>query len=481
MKGSPNFAYHRAIGELLAIKWRPRLLYLACIALCAFAVFLYPINHDAAWLLSESDQVRRGARLYVDLIEVSPPLIVWLGIPFSFVAQLTGLDIATLYRVGVLLISLASVSVTARLLGASSALRLVILFALVPAAAYDFGQREHLAIVLALPYVAGAIVRLRDDAHLSSRWRLGLALAACVGLLIKPHFLLVPICVESWLLLKRRRCDITLATCACASAVYWAAVWHFAPEYVETARILMRVYAVGLFGISPWAFLIQSNFQFGVASIGIALISSRRAPTATLQALLAAALGFAGSALAQSKGWSYHWYPFAAISWVLLGVTLEQMLRPTVLARLVFGLFMVLAAIAPFKSFSVNPYLPTFAAAVKELGGGPTIVFTNTVRAASPLLTLPGSPNASRLQTLQLLSASILRNEPEIESYIRAVLIEDFVNNRPRIVIVDRQPIGMPPGFDFVTYLAQDPAFRRAFGVYREDRNVGGFTFFVRR
>jgi len=78
---------------------------------------------------------------------------------------------------------------------------LLLCFALVPAAGYDFGQREHLAVLMSLPYLAVAALRLQP-APVSRSWRSGVALVAAIGFAIKPHFLLVPALVEGLIFLR---------------------------------------------------------------------------------------------------------------------------------------------------------------------------------------------------------------------------------------------------------------------------------------
>jgi len=277
----------------------------------------------------------------------------------------------------------------------------------------------------------------------------------------------------------RTRPDVSCYVLAIMLVAYAIAAAVLTPEYVQTASMLARVYAVGYLGISPVAFLGETNFQLGLVCCALAVTAPARR-TAVFQVLIAAAVGFAGSALLQAKGWSYHWYPFAAMGWLLFGAAVTAV-RPRTLAILCVLLCAAAFSIAPIRAQALNPYLPAFAPIVRELGAGPTMILSNTVRASYPLLTLPDVWNASRLPVAPLLSAAILSEEREVETHLRRTVIEDFVNNQPSLLIVDTHPYGMPASFDFIEYLSKDRAFAREMHAYQVARTLLGFRFYQRQ
>src|SRR5215813_700280 len=62
------------------------------LALTVLVVFLAPLTHDAAWYLVATRRYLDGARLYVDLIEVNPPLMFWLMTPPTWLGRALGLS-----------------------------------------------------------------------------------------------------------------------------------------------------------------------------------------------------------------------------------------------------------------------------------------------------------------------------------------------------------------------------------------------------
>ena len=116
-----------------------------------------PINHDVAAVLNFSGRWLQGERLYVDLIDVNPPLIFVLNIIPAALAEILPLTAVQCFILCVLLLMLGAAMLTLRVL---AALRLAPLLRHVTQAAmaltllgagYDFGQREHLMLIMALP------------------------------------------------------------------------------------------------------------------------------------------------------------------------------------------------------------------------------------------------------------------------------------------------------------------------------------------
>ncbi len=112
---------------------------------------------DVLWLVDVARRVTRGEVLYRDILEINPPLIVWLLLPFArtghplewFLAATVGLAVASSVLV-------------ARALGRPGALVAALALLLVVPIGW-FGQREHLAVALILPWLVGALRAGRAD------------------------------------------------------------------------------------------------------------------------------------------------------------------------------------------------------------------------------------------------------------------------------------------------------------------------------
>jgi hypothetical protein len=473
----------------------PWLLVLATLALCSISIFEFPLNHDASWILDMARQVRGGARLYVDIIELNPPLIVWLNIPISALADVFDIPVGDLFRMVVLVLAGGSLAFSVAILrgkldkNAEWSLLLSACYAVIGAAGYDFGQREHLAVILCFPYISTAILRISEKAT-RRNWRLAAAVLAAVGFALKPYFLLVPMFVEGLLIIRtRRQIDGSAYVIAGVLAIYAAALFLFSPEYIPLAEMVSRVYFGGYLGERLINVLFVPNFQIAVFLSCFAWII-RPSPRGAFDVVSATALAFACAAIIQNKAWSYHWYPATAFSWLLFGMAANSLItrlggmRSLLAPCLIGGAAVMLSAAAllsaPKKGAVENPIPAWFGPIIKKSGGGPVMVFSNALRVSYPLVTQPGIGSSSRQPSLALLSASINSNDVEFEDYLRSMIVEDMRRNPPRFLIVDTKPYGMPRSFDFIHYLSRDPIFAQELKSFKPTGKIGNFQFFKR-
>jgi hypothetical protein len=475
----------------------PALAVLLTVALGALAQFRLPMNHDVAWLLALAGRVLEGARLYVDYPEVNPPLIVWLNLPVAWAARLTGLAPDTVLRGAVVALAGIALGAGAALwrgrntgadgAGAGAAMLAVAAYALVALPGYDFGQREHLALLLVLPYLAEAARRAGGRAA-PRGVRLAVAAWATVGVALKPHFLLVPLLVEAVVLahggrLWRRGAGAGLALMAALLAAYGVAVLWLTPDYLPMMRLFSRAY---------WHYGSDSWFDFlRVPQCQTALIlvachwALRPAPRATGHVLSAAALGFAVAAIVQHKGWSYHWYPVLALGWLMFAqagaaavaqrVWRGRPLAPAIAAALAIGLAGLALLTAPRDGQRANPYPALLGPAIHALGGGPVLVLASPLRVAYPLVTQAGVGATARFPSMGLVAAAWQTGDAAVGDYLRHTLAQDVRARPPRLLIVETAPYGLPPGFDYLAYFGREPALGRLFQGSRQVGVVGEF------
>src|SRR3954469_22818443 len=145
------------LGEIRSIAVeRPLLPALCVIAFATVLRAMSGVDTDVAWQLWVAHRVNLGARLYRDIVEVNPPLWFWLAVPVDGLAAMLQIRSDAVLIVAIGLSASASIKACASLLArVDPARRSVILtyFALMltvmPWA--QAGQREHLALIGALP------------------------------------------------------------------------------------------------------------------------------------------------------------------------------------------------------------------------------------------------------------------------------------------------------------------------------------------
>ena len=269
-----------------------------------------PMNHDVAGILHIARRMLAGEALYVDIADVNPPLAFLLGLPPVWLADLLGMSPRLGWAGAVLAAWAWAVLGAARLLRGRPEVGAVVLagaLLLGPGAAGMLGQREHLFLLLAFPWIAARAAGVPAEGRLA----VAAALLAGLGGALKPPFLVVLLAVEAVALLRegpRRwiRLPGPWPLVAGPAAHALAVVLAF-PAYLTDALpwLLGPYQAMGRLG--PWEMLAVAPWGFwaalGLALAGIAAAPRRSAPW------VVAGLTALGGLLLQGKGWSYHWLP----------------------------------------------------------------------------------------------------------------------------------------------------------------------------
>ena len=185
----------------------------AAVVIGVAAQFAYLPNDDATWLIAVARRLLHGGSLYsADLVEINPPLIIWLTSAVVMLADALRLDAVAAWRLFVGVQVALSVWLVGWTLAVSTdecdvATRPVVLAAVATIAAclpaWNFGQRDHLIVLWFLPYVfvtaawvAGAPVPA------TLRWAAGVLLGLAVSL--KPHYALAVLLIEAGVAVDRR-------------------------------------------------------------------------------------------------------------------------------------------------------------------------------------------------------------------------------------------------------------------------------------
>jgi hypothetical protein len=200
---------------------------------------------DQTWLLFLAHRLLEGARLGVDVFEPNPPLIIWLTELPVLIGRALDIRLTTALQVCLALLVVLSVGWSTILLrrgeGADGRrfagwFALAMLFALVVDPWVHQAQREHIMLLLVLPYVVMTARRMEGKASPPGEAVLA-GLCAGVGFLLKPHHLLVVVLIEG-LLLVRYRSLRTLgrpesAAMMATGLAYAIALWLWAPDYLR--------------------------------------------------------------------------------------------------------------------------------------------------------------------------------------------------------------------------------------------------------
>src|SRR3569623_2003562 len=188
---------------------RPSLAVLACALVAVLIQSLWvPLDADVSWLITVCQRVLGGDRLYVDIVEVNPPASVWLYLPSVWAAERFGLRPEAVVVASFVAGALLSTAFAARLLrrledSRPDFLIPAIAFVLLVLPMALFAQREHLALILAVPSLAA--LALNAEGKTLSRTE-ALVAGAMAGLIIviKPPFALALAAPAVFAVLRRR-------------------------------------------------------------------------------------------------------------------------------------------------------------------------------------------------------------------------------------------------------------------------------------
>ncbi len=485
------------------------------------------VNLDAGLGLSNADMLLRGGRLYEDIIESNPPLIVYWFVPPALVASLLGVSAIPVFCAYMTLHLVAAYLLCARwveglLADASPAGRRALKFATLwalwvfwPFESYFFGEREHIFLALTLPYLLGAAAQaMGRPASRPLRWVT--ALLAGLGFAFKPFFLAVWVLVELYGAAARGlRSLLRLENCVIAGVqvLYAALVLLLHPDYLDLVRKAAPAYA--RYGAN-WRVVLLSPYNvFVVVALAACLLAGfRRKYPHLRRVLLVAAAAALAAAFVQRKGWDYHFLPAVGFAIVLAGAVavavlddhriVEWRLPRRALAMISLAGLLILAQAELRQSWRFrthtggSPLARLIRIARAEAAGKPIAAFSTNVAPAFPVVNYSGARWALRFAHFWPLAGVYadapgadgkvayhpLDDMPEVEKWFFEGMIEDLRKTRPALVIVHRQEkIGVFGGrsFDYVEYFLRDPRFAEFWRNYEPFATVGEYQVYKRR
>jgi hypothetical protein len=436
------------------------ILFVAAVALRHFLA----ANTDVSWLLTAGERMLDGQRLYIDVIETNPPMAVLVYIPGIAIARALGLPAEVVTDGLVFAAIFVSLALAARILRHSSALEGVPSRLLAPLAfavlailpMETFGQREHIAIVELLPFLAVLVVRMKREQP--SFWMAVVAgCGAGAALSFKPHFAIAILCAVGCLAIYVRSWKIVFTLenliAAVIALLYAASVVAFFPQFFTIVGPLVRDIYLPV-GLSFQALLEKPALPiWGGAVFAIIVLKRHDKIDAACLLLLATSLGFAAVFLLQRKGWPYHAYPMIALVLLALGYALASNRPHSAVDRAFQAGAIVLFAILFARSllwFNSSFDARQLQASVARLGASPKILaITGEPGLGHPLVRALNGTWVSRQQGLWVETyLNYMRQHgmigpepnPALDAYAareRAMLIADINRIQPSVILVD--------------------------------------------
>ncbi len=453
------------------------------------------VSHDVAWYLQAARMWLGGAELYRDVMDVNPPMIIYLAAPAEAVAQLFDWPAHAVFY-GMLCSFLAGALIwsgailsrygVSRTITAFFTAFLFLIFGVAPI--YELGQREHFVMILTLPYLlqVGFAPDLKDLPILSPGERIVLGLCAGIGFAIKPYILVVPALIVLAQCARARslRPAFTAQSLALALVVaaYGLVVVFGHPQYLASV-VPLAAATYGGYGSTLAATLQPAGLAVLGAAALLALwarpVANRIGQPVFFAALAAA--GFLVAFLVQGKGWIYHAMPLVA--WLGIVAVLQAQRseagRSTV-ARSVMAV--IIAAILWVPLFHFSPHLilkERSDALVAALGPNAEnrriVSWSASLNGHFPAVTRINGQWSSRFQCLWGLPGALAlaaSNDPAdaargvgVLDTFRTLAVDDFIKNKPEIVLV-------PRSLDVPALFQVDPRFGEKWRNYQKVADV---------
>jgi hypothetical protein len=461
------------------------------LVIVTFTALRSPLKDDIAWLLYVARRWMAGRELYIDVVEVNPPLIVWisaipmalsrwLGVPTQFVAMPGFIGVVLgcawwtaglLRRQGGLLTDrLATFSIIG------------IILLVLPAG--EVGQREHLLVAAILPYLALFAGELAGHRP-ATRDAIIAGTLAAIGCAMKPRYIGVAMALECIALTQGLRPWRVLPLAGgVAIAVYAGAVALFSPAYLSWA-VPMALALYGATDSSLWQLFVESAPLLGGQVVMLGLLALRwrhlRDRWLMLSLMVLAVIGTVICFL-DGKDWYYHRIPttvatvLALLLWA--GAALAHRDRPAHRAPMplaIAGLVLVILFFGSLRRFepqvvqAVEPGATTVGrleAIVRREEARSYLAFSEWIALGFPVVNNTGVEWASRFDSMWALKGELWRAgfDPETSRDwpVARWVVHDFLTGCPDIAVVDTRE-----DTDYISVLSKaDPAFARAWSRY---------------
>ncbi len=487
-----------------------------------------PMKDDIAWLLYVAEQWLKGRQLYVDLVEVNPPLIVWLSavpVALADMLRLPAKVVALPMFVALVLGCVWWASGLARRAAPPFDDRLT-LFAVIGAVLLlipggEFGQREHLLIAASLPYLALVAYELAGQ-RAARRTAILAGLLAALGCALKPRFVVAfsfvelaalwqvwrggagPEQQEAWRPAGWLSRPAALAAAA-TLGVYIAAVLVLEPAFLREAVPM----AFALYGGTDAPFgdlLFDCRVMLFAVAVGLVVLTTERVrdeDRGQVIVLLAFAAGAAMVCFIEGKNWFYHRIPaivadlLALLAWAaprlrrgwlqpqgsMLGV---RRAGPILLAALAVSA----ASLSAYERLRPRLDLAlerrsTIEQKLEDLlrheHATSYLALSEWMALGFPVVNSTGVAWGSRFDSMWALRGELWRTaqdgRPPADWPVGRWVAQDFRAACPDIVVVDRRS----PAIDYVDILSRaDRDFVRIWSMYKRIATFNGIQVFRR-
>lgn len=485
------------------------------------------VNPDVSWLFEASKRMLLGGTYSQNYYENNPPWVLYLMLPSVFISRMVSINFEIAIRLYVVFFAILSLVLSGSLLKkilkpSDVVLRLALilllsfLYMIIPLE--EFGQREHLLIMLFMPYMLLLVCRA-ESKKIKSELAFFIGIIASAGMMLKPYFFFAPILIEIYLLMEKKRFSFLIrpenSAILLMLAGYALIIFSFHQDYLtKIVPFAMRWCYFGTRDLRAVLVFNWISITFFSAIFTYFLIKKENNYLKLTRVALLAMVGFFVSYLIQQEPWFYHLMPAYSLSIFIFFLLVFQFMHiyyrklntPFSLKFIKFVLLVILSSmfllvvycqvsidykIKTEKTASYKAYLNYITKHAKN--ERVYVLSTNIIHTYPWVLMSDGVIPASRFSFLWFLPGMIKQEYYFMTPASRALYLNDraFVVNlicdditlqKPKLIIVDVLKrknsltwIGKNPKviqLNYVDYFSENTRFKECWKHYRFKENI---------
>lgn len=402
----------------------------------------FPLNVDSKWILYCANEMVNGSKLYVDLIDVNPPLIFIYSLIPAYFAKF--FSVSPIFSFIVFVFSLISISVflSFQILKKVSNIKIeeirfyiygisLCLFILV---SYNFGEREHFLMIFILPYILSMIYK--DKLKLSNSLLILIALFASFGFNLKPHFFLIFIAIELIFILNHKNIFIFFRIDSLiilfSAFLYLLIIYVFFPEYINFMVPFAIESYTNVFNKNFITLLSNFEFIFFALLMIFIIILAKHKNSISIKIFLVSILSAIIIYLLQQKGWSYHRLPMLVLCSVfLIHLHLFHLQEKRVYSIIFLPIFIAII----FINVINQSYYKNLKKTIDSYGDNKTIYTFSIDIAETQALLSEKQVWGSRFPSLFMYPTLAKGNSEFVSKYTYDAIYNDLLKFKPDIII----------------------------------------------
>ncbi len=473
----------------------------------------YMITGNISWLLMAAERLLSGQNLLQHIYETNPPLSILIYTPHVIFSQIFGLSLASgsLYLTTIfIIISTITVSFIIKNFdflegGEKKALILGYILGTSLITTLFFSDREHIIILTLIPFVLCQYA-ITNHIKINKVLLISVLAIGSVGILIKPHYGLLPTIFLISRMIKQRRFNIffdpDFLALTIATISYLTIIYFFFYEYATI--ILPDVWDLYASEIEP-NIALKSSQLIMVASLAMYLFELfsedlKKSKRKFILLLYVSSLLSLIPYFVQMKGFYNHIIPAYAFLTCAFMLSLSYRItkylpryKPLNFTIPFISTFILILYISPLnKDFPKQSEVSEMPVAIflKDKCPKPCtfFVFHGDIEIFNPTAFTMGYTHGSRFPAFwwlpKILGEINLNNPETIDKYTKLrdkyseYVAEDFIYYKPSILLIEKNmPIGAIKSFDFLQFFKNNKQIKDIFekeykkdGVFKFDR-----------